>query len=162
MSGLSQELLKEYFEYKGGNLWWIKNRPGSFAGKQFGSTVTGYRHGRFFGKRYYEHKLVWLYHYGYWPKELDHINGVRDDNRIENLREVTRQQNMFNRPSKKGSSSKYKGVCWNKNAKKWVACHQLKGEKTKHLGYFTCELAAAKAYDDAVREYQGIYRKENL
>lgn len=50
---------------------------------------------------------------GDWPKDqLDHINGVRDDNRIENLREVTSQQNNFNRKPNSNSTSNYKGVSW--------------------------------------------------
>ena len=107
-----------------GHLWWIKptNRRIKI-GQQFGTRhIYGYRQGSLKGKRYKEHRLIWLYHYGEWPKEcIDHINGIRDDNRIENLREATNQQNQFNRKSEKDSSSQYKGVSWCKLSKKWRA-----------------------------------------
>ena len=57
-------------------------------------------------KQYLEHRLVWFFHHKTWSiKELDHINGIRHDNRIENLREATRQQNNFNRGSGKNNKS---------------------------------------------------------
>ncbi|MBK8106016.1 MAG: HNH endonuclease [Betaproteobacteria bacterium] len=62
------------------------------------SFLDGYRQVRVNGKQYREHHLVWLLHNGRMPSgELDHINCVRDDNRIENLRECTREQNTQNR-----------------------------------------------------------------
>ena len=99
---ITQELLKEHFEYRDGHLWWVK--PTSKRIKirqQFGCCNNeGYIFGGLRGKYYYEHRLIWLYHYGEWPKEcIDHINGIKDDNRIENLREATKQQNNFNRKS---------------------------------------------------------------
>ena len=155
---LTQELLKEHFEYRDGHLWWIKPRARSSvkAGKQFGSYANGYRIGKLRGKSYYEHRLIWLYYYGEWPKDqIDHINGVRDDNRIENLREATRQQNSFNRKSEKDSASNYKGVTWHKRHKKWQAQHRYKG-KTYCLGLYEAEEDAADAY----RKATGNLRKE--
>ena len=145
MSELNQELLKEHLEYRDGHLWWIKptNRRIKI-GQQFGCCNSeGYIFGGLRGKYYSEHRLIWLYHCGKWPKEcIDHINGVRDDNRIENLREATNQQNQFNRKSEKDSSSQYKGVSWCKLSKKWRAYYQHKG-KLYYRGVVTCHLSLA-------------------
>ena len=158
MVEVTQEFLKEHLEYRDGHLWWIKPRQRVKVSQQFGSCYsTGYRVGMLKGKRYLEHRLIWLYHYGVWPKEhIDHINGIKDDNRIENLRECTQQQNNFNRKSAKGSSSKHKGVCWNKERKKWEVRYRYKG-KVYHVGYYECEVEAAEAYRKATEHLHKDY-----
>ena len=158
MVEVTQEFLKEHLEYRDGHLWWIKPRQRVKVSQQFGSCYsTGYRVGMLKGKRYLEHRLIWLYHYGVWPKEhIDHINGVKDDNRIENLREATVQQNNFNRKSAKGSSSKHKGVCWNKERKKWEVRYRYKG-KVYHVGYYETETEAAEAYRKATEHLHKDY-----
>ena len=113
------------------------------------------------GKNYLEHRVVWRIVNGAWPAgELDHINGVRDDNRLENLRDSTRQQNMFNRKATKGSTSKYKGVSWKSKNSKWVAQCCISG-KVKYLGLYKTEQEAAKAYENYVKDYHGDYRYKN-
>ena len=146
---MDQNLLKKHLIYKEGHLWWLE--PHKFLpylkGRSFGQyTHDGYIRGRFLNKRYFEHRLIWFYHYGKWPKEfLDHINRVRDDNRIENLREVNRSQNGHNTVSKPGSSSKYPGVGWHKNRNKWISRIRING-KLHHLGYYDKESDAADTY----------------
>ena len=155
---LTQEFLKEHFEYRDGHLWWIKPRSNRVKiGQQFGCYhVRGYRDGRLKGKLYKEHRLIWLYHYGVWPKDqLDHINGIKDDNRIENLREASHQQNMFNRKSY-GKTSKYKGVSWHKQRKKWVAQYHYK-RKVYHIGLYETEEEAAEAYRKATEHLHKDY-----
>lgn len=83
---------------------------------------------------------------------VDHINHDPLDNRRENLRIVTRRQNTQNKKTK--GTSKYPGVYWNKEKKKWKAEIRLEGKKT-HLGYFSIEKEAAKAYEQALREHVG-------
>lgn len=80
---------------------------------------------------------------------IDHINNDPLDNRRENLRIASPRQNQQNQ--KRKTSSKYPGVYWSKQAKKWHAMIKLNGKK-KHLGYFVEEREAAKAYEAAVRE----------
>jgi len=72
-------------------------------------------------KLYQAHRLAWLYIYGYLPKEIDHINHDKKDNRIVNLREVTRSENMRNKPRISTNTSGACGVIWNKRNKKWNA-----------------------------------------
>lgn len=83
---------------------------------------------------------------------IDHINHDPLDNTRENLRIVSTRQNNQNKKSK--TSSKYPGVCWNKQRNKWKAYITLNG-KQKHLGYFMDEREAAKAYEKACRTYVG-------
>lgn len=146
--------LKKYLTYSDGKLWWTKD------GKRFGGRHNkGYWHGTLLGKRYLEHRLVWLYHHGEWPKDqIDHIDGNKLNNRLNNLREVSNQENQFNRKSVKDSSSKYKGVSWYPKYNKWLASYRL-DKKKYFIGYYETEIEAAKAYDEAVADHQHKYKK---
>lgn len=97
---------------------------------------------------------------GYLPAEIDHINGVRDDNRICNLRGVTKKQNSQNR---KGliKTSTYKGVCWSAASSKWRATI-WDGTKKLHIGMFEDEKEAAIAYDDICRNLYGDFSRLNF
>ena len=91
----------------------------------------------------------------------DHINHNGLDNRKENLRQVTHAQNMRNsRKRATKSTSKYKGVCWLSREKRWLSSINLEG-KTKMLGYFSCEICAAAAYDRQALESHGEFAKLN-
>ena len=99
-------------------------------------------------RRYKAHRLAWLYVYGEWPTDqIDHINRIRADNRIANLREVTNKQNLQNAGKSSHNTSGHTGVYWYKRDSKWVA-HIRHNHKLIHLGYFnTIEeaIAARKA-----------------
>ena len=85
------------------------------------------------------HRLGWFLHYGTLPNNLlDHIDGNKINNIIDNLRDVTNQQNSWNRTTAKGYS-------WHKSANKFCAVIQING-KSKHLGYYTTEQEARNAY----------------
>ena len=98
------------------------------------------------GKPVHEHRIVWEKHNGPIPKgmQIDHINRVRDDNRIENLRLVTPQQNHFNR-------SGVKGFNWDKKRNKWRSYIYLNG-KMINLGRSNCMLDARAKYLRAKKE----------
>lgn len=90
--------------------------------------------------------------------EVDHINGNRLDNRKENLRLATRSENQRNtQKSKRGITSKYKGVCYDKKQGQYKA--EING---KFLGYYNSELVAATAYDKAANEMYGKFAKCNF
>lgn len=106
---------------------------GDVAGSQNGQ---GYLQVKLQSRLYLAHRLAWLYMHGAWPKDqLDHVNRVRTDNRIANLREATNKQNHQNKSKHSNNTSGHPGVCWNKQRSKWVA--RIKHDyKDIHLGYF--------------------------
>jgi len=139
---LTQEELKSkviYFPEEG---YFIRLPLGNVAGYN----ENGYVKLKINGKGYFAHRLAWLYMTGEMPKDcIDHINGIKHDNRFINLRECTRQQNNLNVSLKSNNTSGYKGVSWNKRAKKWKATGYL-NKKCIHLGFF-------KKAEDAYNEY---------
>ncbi len=94
------------------------------------------------------HQLAWYFVYNKVPKEVDHIDGNRANNKLNNLRIVTRQQNNFNRINTKGVSRLKKNG-------KWYAQIVLNGKKI-HLGYFYLEEDAINAYKEAKKKYHII------
>lgn len=88
--------------------------------------------------------------------EVDHISGDGLDNRRENLRVVTKQQNLMNTPPSCRNRSGYKGVSWSKRAKKWVASIRV-NKKTRNLGFFDTKERAAYAYDMIAEKIFGQY-----
>jgi hypothetical protein len=95
-------------------------------------------------------------------KFVDHINGDGLDNRRANLRLATAAQNHWNCKYGMGiGTSRYKGVQWHKHNKKWVAVIGINGQR-QHLGYYTNEKEAARAYDKAVKERRGQFAVLNF
>jgi len=89
----------------------------------------------------------------------DHINGDGLDNRKENLRACNATENQWNRRLQK-HSSRFKGVSFFKSRGKWHARIKALG-KIVHLGFFDCEVMAARAYDSAARSFFGEFAKTN-
>lgn len=123
MDELTQGLLRELFDYKDGELYWKQSGTGRKIGVPAGTVKSdGYRSIGINGKIYLTHRLIFLYHHDYLPEFLDHIDGNPLNNNILNLREATKQENAQNAKkykfhNGKPTSSKFKGVSWNKRAK---------------------------------------------
>ena len=164
---LTQDLLKEFFDYRDGELYWKESGSGRKIGNIAGRLrKDGYRGIRINDKLYYAHRLIFLYHYGYMPQFLDHADGDPTNNNINNIREATNQENSRNMKRTKSingkpTSSKYKGVYLNKRDKIWVAQIQIDG-KQKHLGSFKSESSAAAAYNRAAIKYFGEFARLNI
>lgn len=147
----TKDRLRELFNYDPINGGFTRRVPikGYNAGSPVGTEKPkGYVVAVVDGRTYRVHHLVWMYHNGYFVPELDHINRVRNDNRIENLRPCTHSQNLGNARAR---VHKYKGVYFCKQTGKWRA--QLGG----HLGRFDTIEEAALAYNDAAVLHYGEF-----
>lgn len=129
--------------------WWNSR----YAGKQAFTAKkdSGYYGGPLGGKSVMAHRVVWALLNGAWPQgDLDHINGDRLDNRIDNLRLVDSSINAMNRRPNKGKSSGLPhGVSIKRNGR--IFAQVQKNGKNKHLGYFDTVEAAHTAYTEAKR-----------
>jgi len=164
---ISAETVRELLGYdpKTGELRW-RYRPaasvqwnGKHAGKIAGCLrPDGYVGVRVNRRLYQAHRLVWLHVYGALPEaDIDHINGIRNDNRLTNLRAVSRSVNQQNRRGgQRGSASRYLGVSWSSKRNKWEATIK-NSEGTHRLGFFTTEEAASAVYLSAKKRLHVAY-----
>jgi hypothetical protein len=154
---LTQERLKEvvYYDPHTGIFTWIKRVSNRISiGQVVGyKEKTGYIQIRILCGSYRAHRLAWLYVYGNLPKDqIDHVNGIRTDNRICNLREATHQQNCQNlHKALPGSSSGLLGAWFAKRENKWTSQITLNG-KRKWIGYYNTPEEAHEAYIQAKRK----------
>jgi hypothetical protein len=128
--------------------WLVSRRYVVKAGDEAGCVKSaGYRYIQIDGKAYRSHRLAWLITHGCWPSlVIDHMNGNKDDNRIANLRDVTKQQNACNNNlQRQRTSSRFPGVSLRKKTGKWGA-YLTRDNKTKALGVFDTEEEAHAAF----------------
>jgi hypothetical protein len=159
----SPEFLRSILRYEPGTgkLFWRERNDcpkqwnTRFAEKEAftSKSYDGYKRGRINGKKFFAHRAIWAIVHGYWPhEEIDHINGIRDDNSIVNLREASRSENMKNLSIRKDNRSGVIGVCWFERDKIWRAYIMSDG-KRKHLGDFKDKEDAIAARKKAEKEY---------
>ena len=161
---IAQSDLKILFEYNpetGVFIRKVKTAIATNVGDEAGYlNKQGYVQMRVFGKTYQAHSLAWLYVFGDFPALIDHIDGNRSNNAIENLRVANHSINGFNREKKSESSSVFKGVLWSKKYRKWESKITALG-KRRHLGYFISEQEAAHAYNKSAIALHGEYARLN-
>jgi len=159
---LDQQRARELLDYNSetGHLTWRVSRGGAArVGAVAGGVGNdGYWRVAIDGKRFpAAHRVIWLIVYGRWPaNELDHVNGDRTDNRLCNLREATRHQQMGNSKSRRNSRSGIKGVCWCKRTQQWRADIEVNG-RHYFLGYFDRLDDAATAYQKSAVDCFGAF-----
>jgi len=158
---ITQKRIMEFVSYDSitGIFYWMADCPSKKMRGKVAGTIKddGYVCIVICGIKYRAHRLAWFYSHGLWPpKDIDHINGVRNDNRLINLREATKSQNSHNSKKPLNNASGFKGVHWHKHHKKWCSGIQVNGVK-KHLGSFETPEEAHEAYKNASNKYHGSY-----
>jgi hypothetical protein len=151
---LTQSELKSRFEYHPDGALvrrYGTSGNGNFAGavigcqpKTLGNRAHRYTTVKIAGKSYRLHRLIYMYHHGEVPEQLDHINGDLLDNRIENLRPCKAFENASNRKRFKSNTSGFKGVSWNTRNGRWFAYADANKVRT-NIGYFDTVEEAAHA-----------------
>lgn len=149
-------IMKDRYEYRDGGLYVKRQyhysvRVGQRAGK---THIDGYRQIKICGALYKEHRLIWLLHNKAWPIwQIDHINHEKQDNRIENLRDVTQNINKQNQiHANKDNKLGVQGVCFDKASGKFRA--QISADKKKiYVGLFDTIEEASRSYLCAKEKY---------
>ncbi len=143
---MNQEIVKANFEYSDGGLYWKFDRGANAkAGNRAGRLLkTGYRSIHFSGRRYQEHRLVYLWHHGFIPEQIDHINRIKSDNRIENLRATDYSKNQMNTHARSNQSG-FRGVRFINSTGRWAARIYQNGKEIR-IGTFDSAEAASAAY----------------
>ena len=139
---IDQELIKTMLDYNpvSGVLTWKKsNKEAGFVHKK-----TMYRHIKIKSTTFQAHRIAWCYVNGDTSMSIDHINGDKSDNRIENLRVVTDLDNQKNQKKYSTNKSGVTGVHWHSASKKWRAAITV-NRKQIIIGYFDCKEDAAIA-----------------
>lgn len=141
---------------------WAFKHCGVRLGAAAGSlNPKGYVQIKFDGKNHWAHRLAWVFVYGVMPTAvLDHINGDKADNRIQNLREATPAQNAANHKMLTTNTSGFRGVTWNATDRKWMATAQHM-RKRYRLGRFRTLEEAVQAYDTFVIAKRGEFARPN-
>jgi hypothetical protein len=135
---ISQQRVLDLFRYDDGKLFRKSDN------KEMGIYST--KHHRYArvvidGKEYKLHRIIFFYHHGYLPEIIDHINGDRYDNHIENLREANTYQNRQNSGIYSTSKSGVKNVYWDKKCNKWRVSFSINGKRKYFGGYDDLEEA---------------------
>lgn len=136
--GLTQELVRLMFDYDPdtGIVTRKESRGISKKGAVIGvDNQQGYLGVTICQRPHRLHRVIWLWFHGYWPEnEIDHINGVRDDNRISNLREVSHSCNVRNSCNYITNTTGVKGLSWNRRAQAYIVRIHLQGD-SRFIGY---------------------------
>ena len=162
-----RERLIEVLRYEPdtGCFYWRMHRgPRAALGRRAGKLVpNGYRRIMVDGVQYSASRLAWFYTYGKWPAVyLDHINNVRDDDRLVNLRECTQRQNGHNRGKTRLNTSGYKGAYANTlQPGKWYTTFVYPGDAkmTRVPGNFDTAKEAHEAHQALARKFYGEFVK---
>lgn len=159
MKTISTDLLRQLFEYRDGDLYNKVDRHTAKAGEIAGVIrKNGYRHIKISGRHYYAHRLVFMMHHGYMPEMIDHADGNRGNNRIENLRQADYSKNGMNGVTPKNNTTGCKNVYLHKPSGK----HQVLltvNKKLKSFGYYKdFELAELVAVEARNKHYKQFAR----
>lgn len=159
---ITQKQLKSVLKYdpNTGVFIWRNDQANrnAIVGEEAGYYSGSYRHIRIFCNNYPSHRLAWLYMKGSFPNQfIDHINGIKDDNRWCNLREATNSENNYNQKTSKDNTSGVRGVTWDKNKKRWRVRIRVAGKRL-FIGLFDNIDEARLARELAEIKHHGEFR----
>jgi hypothetical protein len=157
---ITQEEVKELFEYKDGQLFWKNPKSNRCKHGQLAGSIgkRGYWRVCINYKQHYQHRLIFLMFHGHLPQILDHKDGNPLNNKIENLREATAAENLRNSKLRKNNTSGVKGVSWSKLHKKWRAVVMVNGVNHR-LGLFKDLELAQLVAEEARNKYHKEFAK---
>lgn len=157
-----ENYIKNHYHYshKTGLLWKMCRKYSKIAGCQ---KQNGYMAVNILKTTYLSHRVCWFLHYGKFPEnEIDHVDRNGFNNKIDNLREATRQQNAVNRTKLSNNTSGFKGVFWRKSRATWIAVISF-NHKTTYIGSYSSPEEASIAYENKAKELHGqFYCKEDF
>jgi hypothetical protein len=131
---LSQEYLHQWFDYVDGNLYYKKSKSKIRIGQKAGwLSTTGYCRIKIQHIDYAAHRVIFMWHHGYLPEIIDHIDGNPANNKIENLRPTNQSWNAIYSKKRSNNTSGYKNISWHSQSKKWWVRVYING-KRKSLG----------------------------
>lgn len=137
----SQEELRRSFYYNKGDLFFYpfqgtRNRWSRLSNRKLGhKNKDGYIVCMWKNKTMYLHRMIFMYHRGYLPEQIDHIDGNKSNNKIDNLRAADNSLNMHNTTKRTDNTSGVKGVWFSNRYNKWIAEFQFRNKKI-HVGTF--------------------------
>lgn len=163
VTAVTEDELKRLLSYdpESGEFRWLVCSPKKpqMLGTVAGTPLLGYTVIRINRRGYKAHRLAWLYMHGEMPScDIDHINCLKSDNRLANLRLCTKAGNGQNTRKRPNMSSRYKGVSRRRLTGKWKAGIDVQGRKI-YLGYHDTEEAAYAAYREAALRYHGEFAR---
>lgn len=159
---ITQDRLKELFHYNPETGWFTNRvlRGHAKVGERAGTYhIYGYRQIQIGGRIYKEHRLAWLFVYGFMPEYLDHKDGQRDNNAILNLREATKSENGFNADREPGESG-LRGAYLDRRDQKWFSRIKT-GHETIWLGKFDTPEQASEAFRESAELHHGEFAFHN-
>lgn len=157
----TKQRLRFLFDYKRGVLIRKTSGYGALKGQKLGwLTPHGYYRAYVDGEEYAVHRLIWVWHFGSLKTFIDHKNGNKKDNRIENLRLATKAQNEWHKPKRRHNTTGFKNVyklsknC--KGRKRYWAYFTING-KRHGLGMYSTAKHAHLAYKNAAKKHHGEF-----
>ena len=156
------DVLKSLLRYEPdtGLIYWVAKGKGMIKKKAAGTKLhSGYLGICIGPKRWQAHRIAWALHTGAWPKDqIDHINGIKTDNRACNLREATNSQNGKNLKLSKANKTGVAGVCWSERYQNYRVYIKV-DHKQKYLGTFKNFDDAVKSRHEAEYKYFGEWKR---